>query len=172
MPQRHLRRRKSITTKGVLCSFGISTKDEKLDLSSHNSIPKLHKCSYRQRYISGSVKYSTSYWHLFYRRSKPGFRVTVTLATLWMVWIRCGFWRTVKSIYNQGPFHRHDITEILLKVALNTITLTPIKTAQNRSLEVNLIRTYVSEPIILPNNKAMDPQPKRSCWSLVVVLRP
>jgi len=32
----------------------------------------------------------------FYQRSKPGFRVTLTLATQWVVLIRCGFWRTLK----------------------------------------------------------------------------
>ena len=42
----------------VLCSFGISTKDEELDLPSLYRIPKLHK-SFKQRYIAGSVKCST-----------------------------------------------------------------------------------------------------------------
>jgi len=35
----------------VLCSFGISTKDEELDLPSLYWIPKLHKCPFKQRYI-------------------------------------------------------------------------------------------------------------------------
>jgi hypothetical protein len=35
--------------RSVLCSFGISTKDEELDLPSLYWIPKLHKCPYKQR---------------------------------------------------------------------------------------------------------------------------
>jgi hypothetical protein len=42
----------------VLCSFGISTKDEELDLPSLYWIPKLHKCPFKQRYIAGSAKCS------------------------------------------------------------------------------------------------------------------
>ena len=41
------------------CSFGISTKDEELDLPSLYWIPKLHKCPFKQRYIAGSAKCST-----------------------------------------------------------------------------------------------------------------
>jgi hypothetical protein len=43
----------------VLCSFGISTKDEELDLPSLYWIPKLHMCPFKQRYIAGSAKCST-----------------------------------------------------------------------------------------------------------------
>ena len=43
----------------VLCSFGISTKDEELDLPSLYLIPKLHKCPFKQRYIAGAAKCST-----------------------------------------------------------------------------------------------------------------
>ena len=45
--------------RSVLCSFGISTKDEELDLPSLYWIPKLHKCSFKQRYIAGYAKCST-----------------------------------------------------------------------------------------------------------------
>ena len=45
--------------RSVLCSFGISTKDEELDLSSLYWIPKLHKCPVKHRYITGSAKCST-----------------------------------------------------------------------------------------------------------------
>jgi hypothetical protein len=45
--------------RSVLCSFGISTKDEELDLPSLYWIPNLHKCSFKQRYIAGSAKCST-----------------------------------------------------------------------------------------------------------------
>ena len=43
----------------VLCSFGISTKDEELDLPSLYWFPKLCKCPFKQHYISGSAKCST-----------------------------------------------------------------------------------------------------------------
>ena len=42
----------------VICSFGISTKDEELDLPSLYWIPKLHKCPFKQSYIAGSAKCS------------------------------------------------------------------------------------------------------------------
>ena len=42
--------------RSVFCSFGISTKDEELDLPSLYQIPKLHKCHFKQRYIAGSTK--------------------------------------------------------------------------------------------------------------------
>ena len=45
--------------RSVLCSFGISTKDDELDLPSLYWIPKLHKCPFKQRYIAGSAKCST-----------------------------------------------------------------------------------------------------------------
>jgi len=45
--------------RSVLCSFGISTKDEELDLPSPYWIPKLHKCPFKQRYIAWSAKCST-----------------------------------------------------------------------------------------------------------------
>ena len=43
----------------VLCSFGISTKDEELDFPSLYWMHQLHKCPYKQLYITGSAKYST-----------------------------------------------------------------------------------------------------------------
>ena len=42
--------------RSVLCSFGISIKDEELDLQSLYWIPKLHKCPFKQHYIAGSAK--------------------------------------------------------------------------------------------------------------------
>jgi hypothetical protein len=38
--------------RSVLCSFGISTNDEELDLPSLYWIPKLHKCPFKQRYFA------------------------------------------------------------------------------------------------------------------------
>jgi hypothetical protein len=48
-----------VNHRSFLCSFAISTKDEELDLPSLYRIPKLHKCSFKQRYIAGSAKCST-----------------------------------------------------------------------------------------------------------------
>ena len=45
--------------RSALCSFGISTNDEELDLPSLYWISKLHKCPFKQRYIAGSAKCST-----------------------------------------------------------------------------------------------------------------
>jgi hypothetical protein len=45
--------------RSVLCSFGISTNDEELDLLSLYWIPKLHKCPFKKLYIAGSAKCST-----------------------------------------------------------------------------------------------------------------
>jgi hypothetical protein len=45
--------------RSVLYSFGISTKDDELDLPSLYWIPKLHKCPFKQRYIVGFAKCST-----------------------------------------------------------------------------------------------------------------
>jgi hypothetical protein len=45
--------------RSVLCSFGISIKDDELDLPSLYWIPKLHKCPFKQRYFAGSAKCST-----------------------------------------------------------------------------------------------------------------
>jgi hypothetical protein len=45
--------------RSVICSFGISTKDEELDLPSLYWIPKLHKCPFKQRSFPGSAKCST-----------------------------------------------------------------------------------------------------------------
>ena len=44
------------TYRSVLCSFGISTKDEEPNLSSLYWIPKLHKCPYKPRYVAGFAK--------------------------------------------------------------------------------------------------------------------
>ena len=45
--------------RSVLCSFGISTKGEELDLPSLYWIPKLHKYPFKQCYIAVSAKCST-----------------------------------------------------------------------------------------------------------------
>ena len=47
--------------RSVLCSIGISTKDEELDQPSLYWIPKLHKCPFKQRYIAGSAKFFTKH---------------------------------------------------------------------------------------------------------------
>ena len=45
--------------KSVFSSFGISVKNEDLELPLLYWLPKLHKCPYKQRYIAGSAKCST-----------------------------------------------------------------------------------------------------------------
>jgi len=45
--------------KSVISSFGLSIKDDYVDLPSLYWIPKLHKCPYKERYIAGSAKCST-----------------------------------------------------------------------------------------------------------------
>ena len=50
-----------LDNRSVLCSLGISTKDEELDLPSLYWIPKLHKCPYKHHSIPGSVKGSTKH---------------------------------------------------------------------------------------------------------------
>ena len=79
--------------KFVLCSFGISTKDEELDFPSLYWIPKIHKCPYKQCCIAGSAQCSTKplfnllTWSIPSAVKQPGFRVIVTLATQGVVWI-------------------------------------------------------------------------------------
>ena len=59
------------------------TRDRELYLPSLYWIPTLHKCTFKQRYFAGFAKCSTKpiSKSLIYQQSKPGFRVTVTLAT-------------------------------------------------------------------------------------------
>jgi hypothetical protein len=47
--------------RSILCSFGISTKDEELDLPSLYWIPKLHESPFKKRYIAGSAKFTKSH---------------------------------------------------------------------------------------------------------------
>ena len=47
--------------RSVLCSSGISTNDEELDLLSLYWTPKFIKCSYKQPNIARSAKYSTNH---------------------------------------------------------------------------------------------------------------
>ena len=47
--------------RSVVYSFGISTKDEELDLPSLYCIPTLHNCPFKQRNIAGSAKCSTKH---------------------------------------------------------------------------------------------------------------
>jgi hypothetical protein len=55
-------------------------KFEELDLPSLQT-PTLHTCLNKQRYIVESAKCAKKPLSQFYQRSKPGFRVPVTLAT-------------------------------------------------------------------------------------------
>ena len=95
--------------RSVLCSIGISTKDEELDQPSLYWIPKLHKCPFKQRYIAGSAKCSTN--HL----SKLLTCILSAVETGLQSYcdtsysrggVRCGseeLERSVKSTYNLGP---------------------------------------------------------------------
>jgi hypothetical protein len=84
----------------VLCSFWISTKNEELDLPSLYWIPKLHKCRCKQRYIIGSVKCSTKPHSklliCILSAVKNGLQSYCNTSYSRVVWIRCGFWRTLK----------------------------------------------------------------------------
>ena len=51
--------RRKYWTITVLSSFGINTTSDEQDLPSLYLTPKLHKTSYKQRYIAGSSKCST-----------------------------------------------------------------------------------------------------------------
>ena len=85
--------------RSVLCSFGISTKDEddELDLPSFYWIPNLHECplAFKQRYIAGSAKCS----------EKPLSKLLTCILSAVKTGLqsyrntshsRCGFWRTLK----------------------------------------------------------------------------
>jgi len=45
--------------KSVISTFGLSIKDDYVDLTSLYWKPKLHKCPYKERYIAASAKCST-----------------------------------------------------------------------------------------------------------------
>jgi len=66
-----------------LCSYGTSTNDKELDLPSRYWIPKITQVSLV--ILLGlpivSRNLFLNYYQSFYQRSKPGFRVTVPLAT-------------------------------------------------------------------------------------------
>ena len=64
--------------RSVLYSFGISTKDEELDLPSLYWIPKLHKCPFKKLYIAGSAKCST----------KPLFKLLTCILSAVKTWLQ------------------------------------------------------------------------------------
>ena len=52
------------------------------------------------------------YKHLFYQRSRPGFRVTLTLATAVLVWLICGSWKSRNirwSKYDQSQSPKKEL---------------------------------------------------------------
>ena len=71
--------------RSVLCSFGISPKDEELDLPSLYWIPNYPSVLSNIAILLGLPNAPRNlfpnYYHVFYRRTKPDFRITVTLAT-------------------------------------------------------------------------------------------
>ena len=86
--------------RSVLYSFGISAKDEELDRPSLYWIRKLHNCPFKQRHVVGSAKCSTKplskLLSCILSAVKIASELLATLATLRVVWVRCGFWRTLK----------------------------------------------------------------------------
>jgi hypothetical protein len=91
-----------------LCSFGILSKDEELDLLSLYWIPKLHACSY----IAGSVSqmvHETSFQLLIYSISGQNrASALLLLATQWVVWIISKFWRTRRRTDNTMVNRKKD----------------------------------------------------------------
>ena len=80
--------------RSVLYSFGISAKDEELDRPSLYWIRKLHNCPFKQRHVLHETSFQIIIMYSI--GGQNCFRVTATLATLRVVWVRCGFWRTLK----------------------------------------------------------------------------
>jgi hypothetical protein len=66
-----------------LCSCGVSTNDKEMDLPSRYWIPKITQVSLIILLGLPIVSQNPipNYYHPFHQRSKPGFRVTVPLAT-------------------------------------------------------------------------------------------
>jgi hypothetical protein len=89
-----------VNHRSVLCSFEISTKDEELDLPSLYWIPQLHKCIFKQRNIAESAKCSTKplskLLTCILSAVKTGLQSYCDTSYSRVVWIRCGFWRTLK----------------------------------------------------------------------------
>jgi hypothetical protein len=52
-----------------LCSFGNTNKNEELDIPLLYLMHKLHKCPYKKRFISGSVKFYTKHLSIIYSSS-------------------------------------------------------------------------------------------------------
>jgi hypothetical protein len=78
--------------RSVFCSFGISTKDEELDLPSLYWIPKLQKCPFRQRYTAGSAKCST----------KPLFKVLTCILSA----VKTGLQSYCDTSYSRGSVNQ------------------------------------------------------------------
>jgi hypothetical protein len=56
-------------------------------------------------------------------------------------WLVAGRWFSPSTpVFSTNKTDRHDITEILLKVVLNTITLTPLFLHNNNSNEINNVK--------------------------------
>ena len=86
--------------RSVLCSFGISTKDEELNLPLLYWIPKLHKWPFKQRYIAVSDKCSMKPLSKLLTCILSAVKIELQSycdTSNWrVVWIRCGIWRTLK----------------------------------------------------------------------------
>jgi hypothetical protein len=73
------------THRSGLCSFGIASKENELELPSLYWIPKLHKYPFKQVILlslpNAPRNPFPNYKHVLYQQSKPGFLIIVTLAT-------------------------------------------------------------------------------------------
>ena len=76
-----------------VCSFGISTKHYSRSTGFPSYTSVLAKSVILLGLPSASWNIFSNYYYLFDQRSKPGFRVALTLATQGVVWIRCRIWK-------------------------------------------------------------------------------
>jgi hypothetical protein len=105
--------------RSILYSFGISTKDEELDLPSLYWIPKLHKCPFKQRYFTGSAKCST----------KPLSKLLTCILSA----VKTGLQSYCDTSYSRGGVNQ-------LWILKNSKDL--LEYIQSRSLSCNSIKTF------------------------------
>jgi hypothetical protein len=100
IPWWHIQSRESWTTMSLFCVHLEFKSAIELDLPSHCWISTLYKRPYKQRYISYLQNATRNILppHLFYQRSKPGFKVIVTLLIPMLEWSRCGDWKKYNEL--------------------------------------------------------------------------
>ena len=99
--------------RSVVCSFGISTKNEELDLIGYIHLYIcMHKCMYGYNYISRSAKYSMkslSSWYLdpFYQQSKLDLLLGPSWLWLYGSWVfnyLCNQCLSLLKLWVRTPF--------------------------------------------------------------------